>query len=65
VASAEPEEVVLVFAPEAGRWVTEERWHPSQRAETLSDGRVQVSFRLGITPEHLWRVVVEYPRQWE
>lgn len=50
-AAGEPEEVVLVFAPEAGRWVTEERWHPSQRAQTLSDGRVQVSFCLGITPE--------------
>lgn len=45
------EAVVLVFAPEAGRWVAEERWHKSQRAETLPDGRVCVEFYVSVTPE--------------
>lgn len=46
-----PEEVVLIFAPEAGRWVSEERWHKSQKSEELEDGRFQISFYVGITPE--------------
>lgn len=46
---AEP--VVLLFAPEAGRWVAEEQWHKSQRAETQPDGRVRVTYQVSITPE--------------
>ncbi len=50
-AAAEPEEVELVFEPEAGRWVAEEQWHKSQRVEALPDGRVRLTFHIGITPE--------------
>lgn len=50
-AAREPEQVVLVFEPEAGRWVTEESWHKSQESEILPDGRVRVSFFVGVTPE--------------
>jgi predicted DNA-binding transcriptional regulator YafY len=50
-AAGEPETVVLIFEPEAGRWVAEEQWHHSQQIETLPDGRVRVTFRVGITPE--------------
>ncbi len=50
-AAGEPEPVELLFEPEAGRWVAEEQWHPTQQSETLSDGRVRVMFHVGITPE--------------
>lgn len=46
---AEP--VVLLFAPEAGRWVAEERWHKSQQTEALPDGRVRVEYFVSATPE--------------
>lgn len=46
---AEP--VALLFTPEVGRWVAEEQWHKSQRAETLPDGRVRVEFFVSVTPE--------------
>lgn len=49
--AAEPENVVLVFEPEAGRWVAEEEWHSSQKSEDLEDGRIQITFHVGITPE--------------
>ncbi len=32
------EDVVLLFEPEAGRWVAEEQWHRSQKVETQADG---------------------------
>ncbi|MGQ9841738.1 MAG: helix-turn-helix transcriptional regulator [Anaerolineae bacterium] len=50
-AAGEPEPVELLFEPEAGRWVAEEHWHKSQQSETLPDGRVRVTFHVGITPE--------------
>ncbi len=50
-AAGEPEPVVLLFEPEAGRWVAEETWHKSQQTETLPDGRVRVTFYVGVTPE--------------
>ena len=50
-AGREPEEVVLIFSPEVGRWVAEERWHKSQGITELSDGRIQVAFYVGVTPE--------------
>lgn len=50
-AAGEPERVVLLFEPEAGRWVVEEEWHKSQQAEVLPDGRVRMTFYVGITPE--------------
>ncbi len=46
-----PEEVALIFESEAGRWVTEERWHSSQESMELPDGRIQITFHVGITPE--------------
>ncbi len=50
-AAREPERVVLLFEPEAGRWVAEETWHKSQQSEVLPDGRVRVTFYAGVTPE--------------
>ncbi len=50
-AAGEPERVVLLFEPEAGRWVAEEEWHKSQQSEVLPDGRVRMTFFVGITPE--------------
>jgi len=47
----ETEEVILIFEPEAGRWVAEEQWHSSQEIEELEDGRMQIKFHVGITPE--------------
>jgi predicted DNA-binding transcriptional regulator YafY len=49
--AGESEAVVLLFEPEAGRWVAEECWHASQENETLADERVRVTFRVGVTPE--------------
>ncbi|MGH2538790.1 MAG: helix-turn-helix transcriptional regulator [Candidatus Promineifilaceae bacterium] len=67
-AAGEPEKVMLLFEPEAGRWVAEEHWHKSQSSETLPDGRVCLRFQVGVTPEMVsWllyygdRVVVERP----
>ena len=45
------EEVALLFEPEAGRWLTEEDWHKSQQTECRPDGRVRVTFQVGVTPE--------------
>jgi len=50
-AAGEPELVVLLFEPEAGRWVAEESWHKSQESEIMPDGRVRVTFHVGVTPE--------------
>ena len=50
-AEFQPEDVVLLFEPEAGRWVAEELWHRSQQVETLADGSVRVRFHVGVTPE--------------
>lgn len=46
-----PEEVLLLFSPMAGRWVAEERWHPSQHYEWLEDGRLRFALRLPVTDE--------------
>lgn len=46
-----PEDVVLIFEPEAGRWASEERWHKSQKSKELEDGRFQITFYVGVTPE--------------
>ncbi len=61
-AAGEPEDVVLEFSAEAGRWVRDEEWHPSQRVEDLPDGRVRLVFHVGITPE-LRRWVLGFGRQ--
>jgi predicted DNA-binding transcriptional regulator YafY len=49
--AAEATEVELLFEPEAGRWVSEEQWHKSQRAEFLPDGSVRFLLHLPITPD--------------
>jgi predicted DNA-binding transcriptional regulator YafY len=50
--SGELVDVVLRFGPQAGQWVSEEYWHPSQKAEELEDGRVLFKLRIAaITPE--------------
>jgi len=46
---AEP--VILLFTPEAGRWVIDKQWHKSQQVETLPDGQVRVEFFVSATPE--------------
>lgn len=45
------ETVILRFTPEAGRWVAEEDWHPSQQTQTMEDGCVQFQVHIAITPE--------------
>jgi len=45
------EQVVLIFDDTAGRWVSEEYWHKSQVIRQLKDGRFEVHFQVGITPE--------------
>jgi predicted DNA-binding transcriptional regulator YafY len=45
------ETVLLRFTPEAGRWVAEEDWHPSQQVRTVEDGCVLFQVRIAITPE--------------
>lgn len=47
----EPEEVVLHFAQDAGRWVAEEYWHKSQQVEKLADGGVIFRLNIAVTPD--------------
>lgn len=49
--AGEPEPVILRFSPTVGRGVTEEWWHDSQDSEELADGRWEMRFKVGITPE--------------
>lgn len=49
--AGEPEEVALLFEPQAGQWVAEEQWHKSQKCEVLDDGQLRISFFVGVTPE--------------
>lgn len=44
-------DVLLRFEPEAGRWVAEEYWHPSQRVEEQPDGSVLFRLHIVVTPE--------------
>lgn len=50
-AAEEPTEIVLEFSREAGRWVAEEEWHSSQVVTVQEDGRYEVRYHLGVTPE--------------
>ncbi len=45
------EDVELLFSSVAGRWVAEERWHPSQTCAWLPDGRLQFRVRVPVTEE--------------
>ena len=47
----EPEEVVLHFAQDAGRWVAEEYWHKSQQVEKRADGGVIFRLKIAVTPD--------------
>jgi predicted DNA-binding transcriptional regulator YafY len=49
-AGGEPEEVRLRFSPRAGRWVSEEQWHPGQQVEWQPDGTLIFSLRVAINP---------------
>jgi len=49
--AGEPVDVVLRFGSEAGRWVAEEYWHPSQKAEPQPDGSVLFRLHVAVTPE--------------
>ena len=51
--AGEPVQIVLRFAPEAGRRVAEENWHPSQRVEKQPDGSVLFRLHLAVTPDFL------------
>ena len=48
-----PVEVALRFVPEAGRWVSEEYWHKSQKIEEQPDGSIVLRLQLVITPEFI------------
>ncbi|MEW6573829.1 MAG: WYL domain-containing transcriptional regulator [Bacillota bacterium] len=50
-AAGEPVDVVLRFAPEAGRRVAEEQWHASQQVEEQPDNSVLFRLRIPITPD--------------
>jgi predicted DNA-binding transcriptional regulator YafY len=50
-AAGDPQPVHLRFTPEAGRWVSEEQWHPSQRPEEQPDGSLHFHLHIAITPE--------------
>lgn len=49
--SGPPEDVELCFTAEAGRWVCDERWHPTQTTETLANGDLVMRFHCGVTHE--------------
>jgi len=49
--AGEPVDVVLRFGPEAGAWVAEEYWHPSQQVEEQPDGSVLFKLHIAVTPE--------------
>ncbi|MBA3534911.1 MAG: WYL domain-containing protein [Ardenticatenales bacterium] len=49
--AGEPVSVRLHFSKEAGSWVSEEHWHPSQSSEILDDESVLFSLYIAITPE--------------
>jgi len=61
-AATAAETVVLLFEPEAGRWVAEEQWHHSQQSETLPGGCVRVTFHVGVTPEMVSWLLYYGPR---
>jgi len=49
--AGEPVDVVLRFGSEAGRWVAEEYWHPSQQAKEQPDGSMLFKLHVAVTPE--------------
>lgn len=57
--SGPPEDVVLRFSAQAGRWVSDDIWHPSQRTRVLPSGDLEMRFHCGVTHE-LVRWVLSY-----
>lgn len=49
--ASEPVDVTLHFSPEAGAWVAEEQWHPSQQVEEQADGSVLFKLHIAVTAE--------------
>jgi predicted DNA-binding transcriptional regulator YafY len=49
--AGEPQDVILRFGPQAGRWVAEEYWHSSQQVEEQADGSVLFRLHVAVTPE--------------
>jgi predicted DNA-binding transcriptional regulator YafY len=49
--ASEPVDVALHFSPEAGAWVAEEQWHPSQQVEEQPDGSVLFKLHIAVTAE--------------
>lgn len=67
-AASEPVDVLLHFSSEAGAWVAEEQWHPSQQVEEQADGSVLFKLHIAVTAEFVnwlmyygWRVKVLEP----
>ena len=58
VTSGEPERVVLRFAPEMARWVTDRIWHPTQEITHLEDGRLELVMMAA--GKELKRLVLEW-----
>ncbi len=58
-AAGPTEDIALHFTPRAGQWVRDVRWHLSQRTKVLDDGKLEMSFHCGVTPE-LVRWVLSY-----
>ena len=58
----ETEDVELCFDAEAGRWVAEEDWHPTQQVEHLDDGRMLFRVRIVVTSEFV-KWVLRYGSQ--
>lgn len=57
--SGPPEEVVLRFSAQAGRWVSDDLWHPTQQTRVLPTGNLEMRFHCGVTHE-LVRWVLSY-----
>jgi predicted DNA-binding transcriptional regulator YafY len=62
VAGGSEEDVQLLFDAEAGRWVAEVEWHPSQLVEHLEDERVLFHVRVVITAEFM-KWILHYGRK--
>lgn len=45
------EQYSIWFSPLARRWITERRWHPSQKVEELPDGSILLHLQIAITQE--------------
>lgn len=52
---------VLLFTPDAARWVADEQWHPDQRSRWLDDGRYELQIPYGQATELLQDVLAYGP----